>query len=193
MMPNNAVSATPQVAPFLYPDSKRVSPLEDWEAGGVGIQDTSYGLSSHVWRCFVAPGGIWLERTDLPAVLWLPVSEIVKEVAFSFDQNMRPVVAYSDAVGGTKLQWFDTLSGQYTITDYGTAIRTPRLGLDDKRNTQSQTSDALFAYIKGTQLCYRMQRERYTVERVLAEGLTAEHKLRNIGMTTNLRFRFSAG
>lgn len=191
MLPNNAVTATPQVAPFLYPDSRRVSPLEDWEDGGVGIQDPSQGLSGYCWRAFTDPSGIWLQRDGLPAQLWVASPGTVKELAFAFDQNMRPVVAYTLTDATVRLLWFDTLAAAYATTNYGTAIRTPRLCLDDKRSTQSLTSDVIFAYIKGTDLCYRMQRDRYGVERVLAAGLTTEHKLRNIGMTTNLRLRFS--
>ena len=191
MLPNNATSATPQVAPFLYPDRLRVSPLEDWEDGGVGIQDPSQGLSGYRWRCYTTPAGIWLQRDGLPAQLWVVSPGTVKELAFAFDQNMRPVVAYTLTDNTVRLLWFDTLASAYTTTSYGTTIRNPRLCLDDKRDTQSLTSDVIFAYIKGTDLCYRMQRDRYTIERILAGGLTSEHKLRNIGMTTNLRLRFS--
>lgn len=190
MLPNNATSATPQVAPFLYPDSLRTGLLEDWEDGGVGIQDPSQGLYGYRWRCFADASGIWLQRDGLAAQLWVSSPGTVKELAFAFDQNMRPVVAYALSDNTVRLQWFDTLAGQYTTTNYSTTIRSPRLSLDDKRDTQSQTSDVIFAYIKGADLCYRMQRDRYGVEYVVASGLIGVSKLKNIGMTANLRFRF---
>lgn len=193
MLPNNTASVTPQIAPFLFPDSLSFNPLEDWEDGGVGIQDPSQGLTGYTWKCYPDASGIWIQRNGLAAQLWIASPGTVKEVAFAFDQNMRPVVAYVLANNTAYMNWYDTTAANYVTTNYGTTIRTPRLSLDDKRSTQSLTSDVILAYIKGTDLCYRMQRDRYTIERTLATGIPLIGRLKNIGMTTNLRMRFLIG
>lgn len=76
-------------------------------------------------------------------------------------------------------------------TSPGAGIRSPVLSLDDKRKSQSGTSDVIFGYIRNSDhmLCYRQQRERFTVEHELTQ-LDARSRLRNLGMTTKLRMQF---
>jgi hypothetical protein len=188
MLPNDAISTVPITAPFLWPDSQRLTFLEDFEAGGVDIQDTSAGLSDYRWRCFVGPTGIHIQRDGLPDQLWITVNGVL-EVALAFDQNMRPAVAYRLQDGRVYLRWYDSQIAQYTTTDFGLG-KNPRLTLDDKRPSQMANSDVIFAYMRDGAVYYRRQRDRYQVENQIASGLTATTVLRNIGMGTNWRLQF---
>lgn len=188
MLPNGSISTVPISAPFLWPDSQRLVFLEDFEAGGVALQDTSEGLSAYRWKCFLGQTGIHIQRDGLTDQLWITVGGVL-EVALAFDQNMRPTVAYRLDNGKVYLRWYDSFSQQYTTTDFGLG-KNPRLTLDDKRPSQLNNSDVIFAYMRDGGVYYRMQRDRYQAEYQIASGLSSNIVLRNIGMGTNWRLQF---
>lgn len=188
MLPNGAISTVPITAPFAWPDSQRLTFVEDFEAGGVAVQDTSQGLSAYRWRCFIGQTGIHIQRDGLADQVWVTVSGVL-EVALAFDQNMRPAVAWRLDNGRIYLNWYDTQIAQYVTTDFGLA-KNPRLTLDDKRATQIASSDVIFAYMRDGSIYYRMQRDRYQTEYQIASGLASSLVLRNIGMATNWRLQF---
>lgn len=188
MLPNGAISTVPITAPFAWPDSQRLTFVEDFEAGGVAVQDTSQGLSAYRWRCFIGQTGIHIQRDGLADQVWVTVSGVL-EVALAFDQNMRPAVAWRLDNGRIYLNWYDTQIAQYVTTDFGLA-KNPRLTLDDKRATQIASSDVIFAYMRDGSIYYRMQRDRYQTEYQIASGLNSKIVLRNIGMATNWRLQF---
>lgn len=188
MLPNDAISTVPISAPFLWPDSQRLTFTEDFEAGGVALQDTSQGLSSHRWRCFIGQTGIHIQRDGLPDQVWVTVGGVL-EVALAFDQNMRPTVAWRLDNGRIYLRWYDSLTQQYVTTDFGLA-KNPRLTLDDKRSSQVNSSDVIFVYMRDGAVYYRKQRDRYQTEMQIASGLTPNIVLRNVGMGLNWRLQF---
>lgn len=82
-----------------------------------------------------------------------------------------------------------TSIGQFATTEYS-GVYSPRLCLDDKREYQNASRDVLFFYIKtGTpeKLCYRQQRERYTVERELVDVPANTLRLGRVGMAKTNR------
>lgn len=188
MLPNGAISTVPIMAPFAWPDSQRLTLVEDFEAGGVAVQDTSQGLAAYRWRCFIGQTGIHIQRDGLADQVWVTVTGVL-EVALAFDQNMRPTVAYRQDNGRIYLNWYDTQIAQYVTTDFGLA-KNPRLTLDDKRATQIASSDVIFAYMRDGSIYYRMQRDRYQTEYQIASGLNSKIVLRNIGMGNNWRLQF---
>lgn len=185
-LPGNVLSSSPVKAEFLQPDaSGRKSKTEDFERGGVALNDVSQGMNVQDWRVRIVGTtmrlGVYPDGVESDLFLAAEVSE----VSLAFDQLMRPAVAYMQA-GIAKLYWYDTaLSAQSTLT-IG-AVRTPFLCLDDKRATQSSTSDILLFYLTGTELRYRQQRDRFTIERTLATGLDGGSFITRCGMGTNLR------
>lgn len=174
---------------LLSPRSRAYPLTESWELGGVGLSDTSLGLFSHTWRAWTDGKAIYIQRSDLPkdtSKTLLAVPDIT-EIDLTFDQNMRPVLAYVSG-GIAKLYWYDTVSQSQTITDFPN-VQNPRVSLDDKRAFNTANSDVIFAYINNDQLCCRYQRERYSIEHVLHQ-LPPKTQLVKIGMGTANRFLF---
>lgn len=188
MLPQNQASALAVASALLPPDNTVSSPIEDFELGGVAVQDTTQGLQSYVWRCWLDDINVRLQRTGAAATTLFSASNVTA-LSLAFDQNMRPAVAYMLNDGVLRLRWYDTVIEAYVTSTFGTG-RNPRLTLDDKRIEQAANSDIIFAYIRDTNLCYRQQRDRYTVERVLKNDVPDTTKLKNIGMGTNLRLHF---
>jgi hypothetical protein len=169
---------------FLVPDHIVKSPLIDYEIGGVAPQDNSQGNNSYEWKATYEEPEIRLSREPYCNYIVVLSEYDVTELSFTFDQNMRHIIAYIQN-GLCKLHWFDIQINSYTTTSYPGAI-SPKVALDDKRDIATAYNDVLFFYLKDGNLCYRQQRDRFGIERVLAA--TNAPGIRRIGMTTGLRF-----
>lgn len=183
MMPGNAPSSALIVGNFLPPDdAQRFDLLVDMERGGIGISDPSQGLLVQDWSIGYADPDVVItpQTTGSPFTVFSAAD--ITELALSFDQNMRPAVAYVQA-GTTKLYWFDTDLSDYTHTTFAGAT-SPRLTLDDKRRWLEGASDVLFWYLKDGNLCWRQQRDRYTIERVFAAVPPGFSAINRVGMST---------
>jgi len=187
MLPSNTHSSIALGGFYLPPDDKLTSPIVDYESGGMALLDASAGLFARAWKLWVQDINVWLQPEGGDSILLF--TEVgIQEVSLAFDQNMQWSVAYT-VNGIMKLRWYDPLESDHVITVFGAALN-PRLALDDKRHAERTTSDIILAYINGSNLCYRQQRDRYETERVLRENLYPGTKLKNIGMNKNLRLQF---
>ncbi len=173
--------------PFLYPRSKSYLPTESWENGGVALSDPSEDLTKYVWQAWTDGTTITVKRDDLDTYHVVLMDTNITEIDLTFDQNMRPCIAYV-ANGISKLYWYDAQQAKQVIDEYP-LITNPRVSLDDKRRFNVANSDIIFAYQKGDTLCYRVQRERFSLERVLATN-PKKRLLWRIGMGRNNRFLF---
>ena len=174
---------------YLSPDDRLTTPLVDYEEGGIALNDPSQGLQVQSWTCYWDKDDGWVYvKADSGSPIQVIQDTTITEISFAFDQNMKISLAYV-AAGVVKLYWYDSTLPGYATTTFATA-RSPRVGLDDKRSTQTALSDVIFAYIRGTSLYYRQQRDRYLTERLLRDGVQASLRLKNIGMSKNLRMQF---
>jgi hypothetical protein len=193
MLPDGVLSDSPVPAPFYGARSLPVTKTVDYEDGGIAIADASEGLLYQRWRARVFNSGeinskVVLDATFVPETDWLVVPYI-DEFSFTFDTNMRPVVAY--VVGGVSfLHWYDGVAGDFVTTNLGADVVTPRVTLDDKRFLGSvgySRSSVILAYIKDGDLYYRDQSERFLNEHLLKEAV---NPLIKIGFNRQLRLQF---
>ena len=186
MIPGNTKSSTAVPAAFIEPnDRERPDLLVDYELGGQGIGDASTGMDVRVWRAEYSGTAINIAPESGGVGTSVEVGVGVSEIALSFDQLMRPVLAYMRG-GICYLYWYNSLSGSFETTAFNGAT-SPRLTFDDTRPQRSQDSDVLFFYLSGGALCYRQQRDRYTVERALINAPAAT--ISKVGMTVGGRMQ----
>jgi len=189
-LPEDKLSTRPIYGAFLVPE--KAEPLVDFEWGGVDLLDTSQGLQVYIWKCYYRDNWICIEN-DVVKHQLINV-ENVKSLSLSFDFNMHPTIAYTTENAAKQisafLYWYDTAQAKQITTEYGTEYITPQVSLDDHRLHQSANADIIFAYIKNGNLYYRQQRDRFLIERLLAEDLGKHTELIQIGMTTKNRFQF---
>lgn len=188
MLPNNAESVIPVPGVYLPPDDEVTNTTVDFEMGGVAVQDPSQGLNTYRWEIRIRGFDAVLKREGAEELVLFSVSDM-REIALAFDQNMRPHVAYKTGDGSVRLRWFDSTLQQYVTTNFG-AANNPRVALDDKRVGADTTSDVVLAYLRNSNLCVRLQRDRFSVERILRTGLSDATQLKSIGMARNLRMNF---
>ncbi len=187
-LPGNVLVEPFQPAPFDEPDDvPRVPLTTDLELGGTALNDPSFGLQVKDWKFFysaledvvVAPaaGGAGTALCNRLGVT---------EVSGAFDQNMNPAVAFVDGTGAW-LWFFDTTLNDYTFLELPAGVRTPFLTMDDKRPTANTYNDILLFYVLNTNLCYRQQRNRFQVERVLYSFNGPQVDILRVGMNKGLR------
>lgn len=186
-LPEPLLINEPVTSPFMYPRSKSYPLIESWELGGVAIGDSSEELTRYNWQAWTDGRTITIKRSDLDTYHVLLMDDNITEIDFTFDQNMRPCIAYV-AGGVSKLYWYDTQQAKQVIDEYP-LITNPRVSLDDKRRFNVANSDIIFAYIRDDKLCYRQQRQRFSVEYVLATD-AKKRLLWRIGMGRQNRFLF---
>lgn len=184
-LPDDVLSTTPVNAAFSGARALPVTRTVDYEEGGIAIQDPSRGSQYQRWRGRLLGENIILDAPEVEPFVALSGPDIT-EISFTFDQNMRPAIAYVQA-GVAKLWWFDTVAGEQVVTEYPGAI-TPRVILDDKRFTQTSNSDVIMGYVRDGALYYRQQRDRFTIERLLDAG--PHVGLIKIGFNVQLRLQF---
>lgn len=188
-LPDNTASSTALPSSLLAPDdAPRVDLRVDYELGGAAVGDASQGLRVQTWRAWTDGASIYAAPWPAGApVTTLLAAEGVTELSLSFDQLMRPVLAYVQN-GVTKLYWWDSLAGSQVVTVFEDAY-SPMVFMDDKRAwaVNAGLSDVLFFYVRGSAVYYRQQRDRFGVERLLGTGVPAASRIENVGMGANNR------
>ena len=193
MLPENELSSSPAPANFVGARAFPISKIVDYEDAGIAINDASRGLLYQRWRALLLNPGEpdSYVQLDAPEVAAFTLVELpgLTEISIAFDQLMRPTLAYVQA-GTAYLRWYDSASSAYVTDTIGADIITPRVTMDDKRFIATegyQTNDVILAYVRGGNLYYRQQRDRFLTERLLKTGV---NPLIKIGFSRGLRLQF---
>lgn len=188
-LPDNTLSSTPMQSALIAPDNGvRLNLREDFERGGVALNDPTQGLTVRTWKAWTDDGSA-IFVAPLPSLT--PTTTVltgagITEVALAFDQNMEVTVAYVEA-GATKLRWYDSQAAAMVTTAWP-GVSSPMLAMDDKRAFAGNANDIIFGYIRAGLVCYRQQRDRYGVEYVLGEARGT--RIEQLGMGVNNRLQF---
>lgn len=176
-----------------FPKSTNRRPKEAFELGGVGFSDTSEPFT-YVWRAYVDGRSIMAQREGSNPQRIKDVEGRVSEVSLTFDQSMRPTLAYVEE-GASKLFWYDSLTEDMQTSIF--EVSNPRVSLDDNRKFNIGNSDIIFGYIsEDNKVKYRLQRERFSEEHELEfdrGDFKGQLALIDIGMGDDNRFVFSIG
>jgi hypothetical protein len=189
MLPDGVLSTIPIQAIFTGARALAVTKTVDYEDGGVALNDPSEGLLYQVWRCRLVGDDVVIGASSVTETILYSATGIT-EISFTFDQNMRPVLAFVKD-GASYLRWYDSLYEEQVVTALDVDVTNPRVTLDDKRILQVAISDIILGYVRAGNLYYRQQRDRFETEYLLAEEVTSE--LVKIGMNKQFRLQFMLG
>lgn len=198
MIPDNVLSTEPVIGQFLFPHNlSRTVLTEDYEMGGIALQDISHGHNVQAWyfhwdplstNVYTRPG---VTGTDI----FLHTATNVFEYCAAFDQNMRWIDVCTNTSGVTVMRWYDPTIPGYTTTTF-TDVASCRITLDDNRETQitAGVTDVLLTYVKPStgQLCLRAQRDRWTVEYILHTFANHTALITHFGMANRYRVQWRA-
>jgi hypothetical protein len=160
------------------PDAISYDYLTAYTLGPVHLGDFSLGPAERVWRVHGFAGRVQYARQndarddfEATTVLFHFSGPAPTELDAAFDQAARILVAMERPTGlnGASEIWiyyFDPFAADYILTNFGPG-RTPRALLDDVLD--SANADILVFYLRNEiGMCWRQQRERYTVERIVS-------------------------
>jgi len=186
MMQGDRLSSVPVPGAWIGAGALPSTRLLCLEDGPRGIQDPDAGASFQVWRGEVVRNQCIISAPNQPAQVIYTGSDIT-DFSFTFDANARLCHCVTDG-GVTRFFFFNTLTGQPDeLTLPG--VTTPKCTLDDRRVTQTTEADVMLAYLKPDGgLYYRQQRDRFTIERLLAAGPFAA--LEKMYKSSTLRLQF---
>jgi hypothetical protein len=186
---DDRLSTEPVPDTYIPPNGDVSHPLEWHEGGPIAINDTSSGLIFQGWTMTYSDPDFTVtpDTVGLPVVVHSVAG--VTQLSFCFDQNGRVTISYTES-DIAYLYWFDTLEGDFVTDPVAAGAISPALTLDDKRTTQTQSSDMLLFYTKqeidlSYTLYYRQQRDRFDDERELKTGVRPN--IANLGMHQGLR------
>lgn len=190
-MPQNELSLEVIDSPFIGGRALAVTKIRDYETGGIALNDPSEGHQVQVWSAEVVYSTDIVLSAELVAETLVYAGTDISEISITFDQNMRLTYTFVEG-GSAKLRWYDTTIPAFVVTEFGSTYISPRVSLDDKRLLQMGNNDIIFAYIREGNLYFRMQRDRFGVEYLLATDVlpAPDYYLAKIGMNTKNRFQF---
>ena len=195
MIVGHVLSSQVMPGAILSPDNGEVSPVLEYELGGIGLNDVTEGLRYQTWTARLSykagrrANGIFLSAPNTEEFLLYSASKIT-EFSFTFDQNMNPFLAFMQD-GVAKFRWWDPTIPGYTVTSLPAGSHGPKCALDDKRKLETGTSDILLCYCRDGNLYYREQRDRYGVEYLLKSGVIGDCIL--VAMMNTNRVRIVTG
>lgn len=190
MFEGNRLSSIPVPAPLIGAGSEAMqSRVFDHEDGPVDYQDPSQGQRYQQWRAYLKESAIYIEADNrAPEQLLASPGNTITDISIAFDWNGNLHYAWVDQ-GVARMYWYDTQAADYATMQLPAGVRTPKMTLDDKRPRQSGRADIILAYIKSDNgLYFRMQRDRFGIERLLDAGPFIS--LDKMYMNSGLRLQF---
>lgn len=156
--------------------------------GGPVLNDATQGLTGYVWHAYVDNDQIIIKRDDQDTTHVVTTKALVTQLDFTFDQNMRPFVTYVSA-GKPFYYHFNAEDSSYSEVALPPTVTFPRCELDERETEYIPNSDIILGYMREGNLCYRVQRERFLKEHIIATDPNKK-MLWHIGRTTDGRFAY---
>ena len=159
--------------------------------GGIGLSDPSQGHLYQLWKGEVLNiRAVYFSSPNTSRTFVFSSGYAIQELSITFDQNMRPYAAYSER-GQAKMYWYDSVAEAPAVFSLPLDARNPKITLDDKRASQIENSDVVLAYMRGTTLYVRYQRDRFSIEYPLRSNIDGD--LLAVGFTDKYRLEFMFG
>lgn len=174
---------------FTAPKNRHHNMQVAFSDGGKTYGSVADGVTGYVWKAWIDGDAVKLRREDLGDTRTEFTASGLTQLDLCFDQNMRPFFAY--VLGGVAhYRYYDFDTNTYNaVSLVDPAIRFPRCALDDPDPANAPQSDIILGYTRNGNLCYRIQRERFQKEYIVATD-AKKTMLWRVGRTTDLRFGF---
>ncbi len=174
---------------FLPPRNRHYPMTVVYSLGGIDIGNYTQGLAKYVWKAYIEDDTIYVEREDKPSTKQAVLTkQNITQLDLAFDQSMRVFLTY---VADNKAYYygFNAQTSDYQEIQLAKGIEFPRCSIDFHEQELVNRSDVILGYVRGENLCYRVQRERFTKEHVIASNAN-KSMLWRIGRTKDNRFGF---
>ena len=184
--PTGSPHVMTKLAEFLPPRNRHYPMDIAYCEAGPTMTKAEDGMLGYVWKAFFRGNEICVKREDLDEIHVITTKENITQLDITFDQTMRPFLCY--VKGGLPYYYhFNKDDNSYSEVALDPTVTFPRCALDMPYDIPN--SDIYIGYTRNGNLCYRIQRERFTKEYILA---TIPHKsmVWRIGRTKDGRFGY---
>lgn len=193
-----AMSPTAPVAQLVPPDNRaRVLGVDADRGAPSGAADITRRTATYLSRVVGASFQVSDNGVDWVEVLNVPGAS--KGFTFTFDQNMRVLVAYqlgddstSPAQRTAYLYWYDNTIPGFTTINIGACV-SPFLTFDYHVDSSLAGAEALLFYIRSGVVYYRRQADRFTIEYTFGNLPASKTRLTGVGLGTNWRLHVRCG
>ena len=175
-----------KLAEFLPPRNRHYPMDIAYCEAGPTMTKAEDGMLGYVWKAFLRGNEICVKREDLDEIHVITTKENITQLDITFDQTMRPFLCYVRD-GLPYYYHFNKDDSSYSEVALDPTVTFPRCALDMPYDIPY--SDIYIGYNRNGNLCYRIQRERFIKEYILA---TIPHKsmVWRIGRTKDDRFGY---
>ena len=157
--------------------------------GGPEFANAALGLVGYVWKAYVdEQDQIIVKREDLDELHIITTKQNITQLDLTIDQNMRPFLCYVKD-GLPYYYHFNKDDSTHSEVALDPSIKFPRCELDMRENHNIPQSDIILAYTRDGNLCYRLQRERFGKEYIIATD-PKKTMVWRIGRTKDGRFGY---
>lgn len=157
---------SPRSVDFAPPRNRHYPMTVAYCEAGSTLTDTAGGNLGYFWKAFLRGNDVCLQREDLDDVHVMFDARGITQIDLAFDQTMRPFFCYVKD-GSPYYYHFEKETSAYAEVALPVDIKTPRCALDLPLSIP--LSDIYILYSRGTGLYYRIQRERFTKEHLIAK------------------------
>ena len=174
---------------FKAPKNRHHEMTVAFTEGGPVLADASKGLVGYVWKAFLNDySQVVVKREDQDELHVITTKENITQLDVTIDQNMRPFLTYV-ANGLPYYFHFNAEDSTYSEVALDPSIKFPRCELDMREEYNIPQSDIILGYTRDGNLCYRIQRERYGKEYIIATD-PKKSMLWRIGRLVDDRFGY---
>ena len=184
--PTNRPHVMTKLAEFLPPRNRHYPMDIAYCEAGPTMTKAEDGMLGYVWKAFLRGNEICVKREDLDEIHVITTKENITQLDITFDQTMRPFLCYVKD-GFPYYYHFNKDDSSYSEVALDPTVTFPRCALDMPYDIPN--SDIYIGYNRNGNLCYRIQRERFTKEYVLAT-IPYKSMVWRIGRTKDGRFGY---
>mgnify|MGYP006911823062 FL=1 len=175
-----------KLAEFLPPRNRHYPMDIAYCEAGPTMTKAEDGMLGYMWKAFCRNNEICVKREDLDEIHVITTKENITHLDITFDQTMRPFLCYVRD-GLPYYYHFNKDDSSYSEVALDPTVTFPRCALDMPYDIPN--SDIYIGYNRNGNLCYRIQRERFTKEYILAT-ITHKSMVWRIGRTEDGRFGY---
>lgn len=173
---------------FKDPKCRHHAMTVSYAEGGAVLSNASIGLTGYVWKAYLSGDKVLLNREGEDAVHEVLTRDGITQLDLTFDQAMRPFITYvADEL--PYYYHFNAEDSTYSEVALDRSIKFPRCALDMPEAVNIPNSDIILGYTREGNLCYRIQRERFKVEHIIATDVK-KTMLWRVGRLVDERFGY---
>lgn len=166
-----------QPSGLTKPDDLDFDVVQAISLGPLQLSNSGGKLNERYWIAYFDSGAVYIKGAQ--GELWgtekllFNETELVREIALTFDQLGRPLLFYRVGEDTLKLYWYNPVTEQEELKILAQGEQ-PNAGFDAPQDAGQSYSDAMLFYVRESVIYMRIQRDRFEVEYITPTAQDAD-------------------